>query len=506
MATNSWLEWALRPAIVSVMIGAVALSLVELMRELFPRWNGTYLVALCMLAALEGYYAYRVLHLDVTRMRDPIRFRLVELVMFFLVVRMATLLHDQGSFLPARIAYVDLETAASYVLVMLCWLGATNTSRDFMRVGEIPEPSYRYVPPIDLLASRYFSGGAVLLLAAGLSRVQVSQMFVPSRPSISGIVLNVLVYFVLGIVLLGQVRFSALQSRWKTNDMRITGDMSARWVRYSLTFLGLVAALAYLLPTSYTVGLLDIMRYLVSVISALTLLLSLVVLYPVGWLLAHLLPLGATHPPRPPHMPTPPRNGAHDSSWSGLLKSLLFWAVVALCVAYMLRSYAQHHLRRWGLVSRVAPLLRFLRRLWTALRRGVTEYAHLAIERLPRIHFGRSGRPGVGGARRFFRLSAASPREQILYYYLSILRRAQRQGFPRGRGQTPYEFSTTLGPALSEAQPDMDQLTRAFVEARYSRRDVEPVQAGWARTSWERVKAALRSRRRPEKREPSTGR
>jgi len=86
-----------------------------------------------------------------------------------------------------------------------------------------------------------------------------------------------------------------------------------------------------------------------------------------------------------------------------------------------------------------------------------------------------------------------SPRERVLYYYLSIVRRAGERGFPRRRSQTPYEYDTLLEPNLPYAQQDMASLTQAFVEARYSRREIEPDQAGQIQTYWQRVKAALQA-------------
>jgi hypothetical protein len=93
-------------------------------------------------------------------------------------------------------------------------------------------------------------------------------------------------------------------------------------------------------------------------------------------------------------------------------------------------------------------------------------------------------------------LGAQSSRDQILYYYLSLLRRAGELGFPRRPAQTPREYEPTLATHLPEAQAETDQLTQAFVEARYSRQAIGGDQARRARAYWERVRAALQARRR----------
>jgi xanthine/uracil permease len=49
-----WVENIFRPLVIGVMFACIALSLVELVRLFFPDWNGTFLVLLCVLAALEA--------------------------------------------------------------------------------------------------------------------------------------------------------------------------------------------------------------------------------------------------------------------------------------------------------------------------------------------------------------------------------------------------------------------------------------------------------------------
>jgi hypothetical protein len=99
---------------------------------------------------------------------------------------------------------------------------------------------------------------------------------------------------------------------------------------------------------------------------------------------------------------------------------------------------------------------------------------------------------GASRLLRFTRLGALSPREQVLHYYLSIVHHAGRRGFPRHPSQTPHEFSGALAPRLREAEGDMNLLTDAFVEARYSHHGVEEEKVGSIRLSWQRVRAALR--------------
>jgi hypothetical protein len=99
---------------------------------------------------------------------------------------------------------------------------------------------------------------------------------------------------------------------------------------------------------------------------------------------------------------------------------------------------------------------------------------------------------------RFFRLGALSARERILYYYWSVLRRAERSGYPRRPPETPYEYHASLRSHLPQVEDEMGKLTEAFLEVRYSEHPVEPGRDKQVRTNWQGVKAALRRKREPD--------
>ena len=165
-------------------------------------------------------------------------------------------------------------------------------------------------------------------------------------------------------------------------------------------------------------------------------------------------------------------------------------------ILYVVRSYLRDHPELLEVFTRLRPI-RALRHFLIALWRRLVGLAEAVSERVPRrlsLRRARRGQPEEPF--RFFRLSALSPRERILYYYLSILRRASQRGFPRQRAQTPHEYDAALGPNLPEAQQEMTLLTRSFVEARYSRHAFDREQARRVRAGWQRVKAALRALKR----------
>ncbi|GAB4538434.1 MAG: hypothetical protein Kow0063_26230 [Anaerolineae bacterium] len=513
---NPWLENLFRPLVIGLMFACISFSLVGLVRLFFPAWNGTYLTLVCILAALEAHYSYRLIRARSLRGGEMLRFRLVEIAIFFLLVKIGGYFGDSWVTVMAEVrswpGYLyrlfDLETMAAFTLAVLSWHVSTQTSRDFERLNEPPVFHRYYVPPMESLTGRFFWGGAILLFTAGLTRIGIAQLLNLRRPSVPGLVLNVLVYFLLGLVILGQVRFATLHKRWEAGKIKVAEDLPRRWVRYSLALIGLAACLAFLLPTGYTLGLLEVLGWTLSLILgilafAATLLFWLILL-PFAWLLSLLgiEPISPDSLQRPVRPLSPGLVAQESPAWFQVLRSLVFWAIAVGMIFYVVRGYLRDHPELLEGLARLR-LFRALRYIWAALRRWLRGWGSIIQERLP------TG--WTLGLRRskqtprqpfsFFRLGGLSPRAQVLYYYLSVLQRAARQGFPRQPAQTPLEYRGTLESSLPAAREDMELLTYAFIEARYSQHPVEAEDARRIRMIWQRVKGALQALKRARQEE-----
>jgi hypothetical protein len=342
----------------------------------------------------------------------------------------------------------------------------------------------------------------LLFIITGLSRLRIASLLDLSRPSTPGLVLNVLIYFLLGLVLMGQTQYTTLHRRWRAQSIKVTGKLSTRWVRYSLVFIGLITLVVFLIPTGYTMGFLEAAGsafILLSRIAQLILgLLAFIISLPL-WLLMSLLGRDTPSPslPMPPPQPVQPEKApAASLPWFETLRSLVFWIVALGIVFYVIRSYLRDHPQMREALSSLW-LFRVIHGFLTALWRSLTGMAKAVGARIPRrLLLHRRERAPHEPAFRFFRLGALSPRERTLYYYLSILQRAGQQGFRRKDSQTPYEYDAVLEPNLPQAQQEMNLLTDDFVEARYSPHAIDHEREREVRARWERVKAALRTLKR----------
>ena len=91
----------------------------------------------------------------------------------------------------------------------------------------------------------------------------------------------------------------------------------------------------------------------------------------------------------------------------------------------------------------------------------------------------------------------------MLSYYLNVLKRVEDQGLTRRTSQTPYEYEPTLQQTIPTAAEEVSGLTEAFVQARYSRTEVDKVKVTSVKGLWRRIKQALRRARKAKEPPPS---
>jgi hypothetical protein len=314
--------------------------------------------------------------------------------------------------------------------------------------------------------------------------------------------LALMVYFVLGLWVMSQARLEMMRARWLADGVEADANIVRNWRRGSLVLLLAFAVVAAFLPIGSTfaaASLLEALFAVALVISQLAFLLLTTLL--VG--LVGLLGIGASpeegqellRGPTPTPQPSP--SGAAFNQTTALLAGGVFWLLVA-CVALIALVF---FLRDRGVTLRYEPLAR----LWRALRRWLAHIGSRARQRAAGVQraLGRrlqEMRPGAGPAStrwRFLRVNALPPREQIRFFYLSTLRRASEEGLPREKNETPMEYAQELRSKWPEAGEEIELLTGAFLEARYSQRDFDRQDVSPLKQVWKRVRRTIRRRLSP---------
>jgi hypothetical protein len=134
-------------------------------------------------------------------------------------------------------------------------------------------------------------------------------------------------------------------------------------------------------------------------------------------------------------------------------------------------------------------------RLWNRLRvwfGGLSQQLEDLREARRKARGAALTRSRQSAPRRWINPRKLSPRQQVQFYYLAMLRRSGEKGHPRQPTQTPYEYARTLESQLPEVDQDVDGITDEFITARYSRHDIPLEHVGLVRRYWERIKQALK--------------
>jgi len=502
--------------IVSLMMMTLAAGVVQFGARLFPEWQGRYLVWVSLVVSLEAMYSRK----QAVQMegRDKILFRASEWVaisvaikiLLYLVHGPAQLLEDLSGW---QENFIENFFTPEYVLVLFLSLGVWLASSTY--VGEMEElferekdAEWDEIGKLQnalkeirgrISAKVFVIGTIVVILAVG-SRIDASAIFraqgvVP--PGYQSPVANVLIYFILALVLLSLTQFTLLRSRWLSQRVPVSPALAGNWLKSGLMFFIILAVIVFFLPTDYTLGLLDTLRYLLDLLVKAATFLVFLITFPLTLCLS-LFRLSESNqgksPPPPTFSPPPPVEPGQPAAWLEAARSLAFWAIFLGIIIFAVRYYL---IRNTALLSAIRKfpvinwLAGFFSSAWGWLKGANRQIGTIVREGIKRLRPKAVRLPGQA-IRRLFNPTRLSPREKILFYYLSLIQISSERGLSRQPSQTPYQYESKLKSEVPEIDQDLHELTDRFVEARYSLHTVEEDSASQTASLWDRIKAVLR--------------
>lgn len=515
---------AFRILTVAAMMTCVASAVLELVARVLPGFDPVLLVLLAPLVCLEGIATDRLARqLPDASLR--LRLHLVEWVVILLLLRLALVLAQGIDALGVAAAYwlahptglFDGGLIGGAALLFIVWWLGIAMSRGLEALGpeaEAPPPRdsaayYAWItrPRVaqraegwENLVRLFLMGGMVVLVASGLSRLDVQAALSLRNPAIAGILGNVLGYFALGFVLLAHGQYAALRQRWEREGVPVAAQLPRRWTVLAVLFTVMVAMLALLLPTRPSLKLFAVAYDLIWRVVYYVWAAVMVVLALVGYLftlLGRLLGLG----PAPSSgegivvrfSPPQPQAPAQRLAWWEALQGLLLWALIVAAVCYAAVRFVREREHLWReLAGRRGPLgwlARVARAVWRWFA-GARAGLELRWRRL--VARGRQVQPADRRGRRRARYRAGTLREQVRLLYLLGLEEMGQAGRPRAVSDTPYEYAQRHAPQLEEGGEELEQLTEAFVQARYSRHEFTADEVGPLRGALRRLRDACR--------------
>jgi hypothetical protein len=493
--------------IISGLLTCAAIGAVQLGQQLSPTWAGTYVPLLCFFIALESAYMTRYARYHSLPVPWYV-LRGVEVAMLFLMLR--SLLGVLRGPQPEQAinpfyGSVDGESFALALIAGLAWLGSWRLASDLLNLEAldptldreiIREAAEAQVEIRREMITFILIIGVALTFLAGLLRLYLRTNNQAEAGSIIGLG-HIVIYFFLSLVLFSRTRLNLLRSGWVWEKVPIRRGVGVRWITYTVLLLAIAVFVALLLPTQYSLGLLGTLGYILQLlITAVQFIFFLIVA-----LLYALLNLFAPNPQQPEHLQPPamrapqlpPAPNGTPPALSEFVQSLIFWAVFLIVAGYVVAQFLRRHPEIVDVLKHL-PGMSLLARAWRRLREWLGGL-NQQIENLREARR-RARRPtpprSVSASRRWVNPRKLSPRQQVQFYYLAMLRRGGERGHTRQPTQTPYEYARALERQIPDIDQDVDGITEEFIEARYSRHDIPAEHVGLVRRYWEHIKQALR--------------
>lgn len=306
------------------------------------------------------------------------------------------------------------------------------------------------------------------------------------------ILLGLLVYFLGGLWLISQGRAVVLKGRWLADGSRRDPNVVAKWRQWALLLIVFFSLLALFLPIGTTFPLLQVLKALARLASNI----AFAIFALLSWLLfmiASLFPGGESLPEQGPRLdpaellqqnPAPadttfnvPTSLAGSAFWLALIGLTIVATVYFMSergpdITLAQLKFLWRRFRRWMLTLGRGAAVRM-----TSLNRPIRwPFRRLSLDTVGRQPF------------RFLRVGGLPPREQVRSLYLSLVRYAASQGLPRAPEETPIEFAHNLKAQWPEASVHLDQLTDAFLAARYAEGEIDESRLQSAKNAWLRIR------------------
>lgn len=508
---------------------------ITVLKLLAPTGRWSFLPMIVFFVALEGGLTTWWLGKKKRRV-NSLYYRISEIILLLVTLRFTTWivagnlpsLATIRAFVLSPSNVVDITFVLFVLLALFAWERSITFSSTFDKLTlSAEEIVYYTIPTAERFRSgitgvvpknriqlhhdflrQWVIGGIILVFFAVITTFDLPE---PSAIAFSGInirnigrlglrsdiLLALILYFIGGLWLTSLGRMHILQARWLTTGLPADVEIVRRWRTRGLILLLLLALAAAFLPIGSSIAL---SRIIVAILSLITIAFGLFLT-----MLAYLLYfftslIGGVAPSSPPQ-PVDLSQFAQaidrtesSSDVPALILGTIFWIGVITIVIIALIFF----LRERGVTVEGTQLWRpwqafiaWLHNLWNKVNR------HSVV--LPsswwnRMRFSRPSTDDRILPWRFFRINALSPRDQIIYFYLSVVKRAGKKGVSRAPSMTPSEYATDLESAWPEVRSDIQYLTEEFQEARYSADPVDKNKLSIIQETFKRLRSVVRRR------------
>lgn len=500
--------------LVALMMACIMIAVLHLFRRINAEWQVTYLPWLGFFISLEAIYTTHLSYKISYFSEDRVKMRVAELIVILVIVKLLlffiyspmSLWFDLQAWKSFLIDFFNRSYLLATGFTVFLWVIATQFGVDLYEIGRDDyakgqEVAYYFSEDRAIarrrLVDRILVLGTIMITITAV--VSLDSRFIwGDRPLFSGTYINLLLYFVLGFALFSQTQFAILGVTWRQESTPVQRNVGSRWVATSLLFLLVLAGLVWFLPTEYSLGLLGTLSVLFSYLMSIVVFLWNLF----GFLFVSIFRLlgffegqsqEPNNNPELPNLHMPPVVPGQPIPWIEVLKSILFWSVLIGVMGFAVYQYLKQNQELWQMIRRF-PLVSWLVNLFEGLRHWFNRTWRSVVSGMGVVRNRFIPAQTVGETPetlRFIRIHSLTPRQQVLFYFQALLRKAEQQGIHRRKTQTPYEYAQMLEASMPEVQANLEPFTDTFVEARYSQHPVTSDQASQAYGWWKSLRKII---------------
>jgi hypothetical protein len=509
--------------LLSAMLGSLMAGFIQLGEQAFD-WHMGFLPWLCAVITLEAAYTRHLMRKRLINFfeRDWWLYRITEWLTIALLLRILWYIKDGLSTLwmdimSWPIGFFESFFTKSYnitmITVLITWALATMFAEDIytLRSSE-RDLDWERISDMEsdrrtarrMMMGRIFLLGSLLVIATAITRY-ILRHELNANISLKNPTFILLSYFSLAFVFLSLTYFSVLRARWLWQQAPIQPQIASNWFWYGLTFFVLLLLIAFVLPSRYSLGLFEMLRYVLNfVLAGVSFVFQLVALVVQAFIallvliikpLAEVFPEASDMPASAPTFepPTPTSTPSGPPPILDLLKAIAFWGIFLAFIVYGIDYFFRQNrdlvelLRKIPVLNWLANGLQWIRARIKKLDTQIRSAARSGIDRIRQSRI-RLSRPIKW---RYINPRLLPPRQRTIFYFLALIRRGSEKGVSRTSSQTPHQYTQKLEQTFPDIASDLETMTDSFIEARYSQHNITEEQAGFMRRAWRRVRKGL---------------
>jgi hypothetical protein len=523
-----------RPVLIAVTTLALVAGPILILEQLWPDLPWRLLLLFLILIAVQSALTAIWLKKP-NRLTSSTRLRVAELLVIIFLLRLYTWLitnsFPQRSDILLILRQPELILDSFFVVAVMFTLFVALRSQGLTKLfaqlsldrSELPvvaesardRMSGKEFTPVftnrQAILQRYYMqwaiGGAVLIICAAISTfdydgISGGDSWIQSLRNLTRLgispemLIALLAYFLGGLLLASEGRLAMLNARWTYDGVKIEGRITKTWRRNSLILLVIIALTAIFIPIGSTVDISGVFQAVTWIAIGLMGLLG-SIFAAIYWVIYSLLMRIQPSEERTPLsfediVPEVPQVVSQPSELLELILGSAIWvfiiAAIVVAAIYLVRNRGLR-LNKRLLHSWWRRFVFWLRIQWQRFNKQIEFVGKELRSALSSID-----RPSIEASSpwRFIRLRSLSPRERVRYFYLSTVKRAGERGVERDEGETPSEYIRDLKAEWPGVSDEIDELTDAFIKARYSPQSIQESDVEAVKPFWQRIRSALK--------------